>query len=403
MYNARIIQFENHQSAFEEMCKIDVDARAAAGLILKAQHVAMKLENVSSFDAIIIKQEMLSKGGETAVNRKVTNNSIDRSDILIMGTPAQYSKLVNKLKIYSESLKEIAAEIERLLNIFWNGDERIFKCRGFSLHMGEKTYVMGILNITPDSFSDGGKYDSTESAVRRAKEMVEQGADIIDVGGESTRPGHVPVEPEEEIKRVVPVIERLCAELDVPVSIDTSKAVVARAALEAGAHMVNDVWGLQRDAGMAETISGYNAGVIMMHNKDDKSYSDLMGEIIGYLNESVSIAEKSGISRSSMAIDPGIGFGKTIAHNIEVIRRLKELKTLDMPILLGTSRKSFIGNILNLPVDERVEGTAATVAIGIANGADIVRVHDVKEIVRLVKMTDAITRADIGDINTEGL
>ena len=275
---------------------------------------------------------------------------------------------------------------------------KFFECRGFRLPMGEKTYIMGILNITPDSFSDGGKYDNVELAVRRAKEMAREGAHIIDVGGESTRPGHTPVEPYEEIERVVPVIKRLCTELDVPVSIDTSKASVAKEALEAGAHIVNDVWGLRRDPEMAGIISKYNAGVIMMHNRNDKSYNDLMGEITEFLNESIIIAQRAGIPKACMAIDPGVGFGKTMEHNLEVIRRLKELKTLDLPILLGTSRKGFIGNILNLPVDQRVEGTAATVVIGIANGADIVRVHDIKEIARAAKVADAVCRAAGGAV-----
>lgn len=274
---------------------------------------------------------------------------------------------------------------------------KVFECRGFKLPMGEKTYIMGILNITPDSFSDGGKHYSVESAVRRAKEMVDEGAHIIDVGGESTRPGHLPVDPSEEMERVVPVIKRLCTELDVPVSIDTSKAAVAKEAMEAGAHIVNDVWGLQRDPEMAGIIAKYNASVIMMHNRNDRSYNDLMGEIIEFLNESINIAIRAGIPEACMVIDPGVGFGKTMEHNLAVIRRLGELKALKLPILLGTSRKSFIGNILNLPVEQRVEGTAATVAVGIANGADIVRVHDVREIARAAKMADALCRTADGN------
>jgi dihydropteroate synthase len=268
----------------------------------------------------------------------------------------------------------------------------IFECRGYKLPMGKKTYVMGILNITPDSFSDGGRYINPESAVKRAREMIEEGADIIDVGGESTRPGNETIDAVEEINRVVPVVELLLKEIDVPISVDTSKALVAEKVLNAGVHIINDVWGLQKEPKMAEVISKFGAGVIMMHNKHDKNYNDLMGDIIKFLKKSVQTAKEAGIGSQCMAIDPGIGFGKSLEQNLEVMKRLSELNSLDLPILLGTSRKSVIGNVLGLPVGERLEGTAATVALGIAYGVDIIRVHDVKEMTRVAKMTDAMVR-----------
>jgi len=268
----------------------------------------------------------------------------------------------------------------------------IYVCRDKRLEIGQKTYIMGILNITPDSFSDGGKYDSIEAAVRKAKEMVSEGADIIDVGGESTRPGYTFVESDEEIRRVVPVIERLTKEIDVPISIDTSKADVARKALEAGAHIVNDIWGMQLDTGMATVVGEFGAGVIVMHNKNGTDYVDMITEIKEFLQNSISIAQKAGLKSESICIDPGIGFGKNFDQNIEVMSRVKEFKALGYPVLLGTSRKSFIGKVLDLPVEDRVEGTAATVALGIAYGVDFVRVHDVGQISRTVKMTDAIVR-----------
>jgi dihydropteroate synthase len=272
------------------------------------------------------------------------------------------------------------------------GKPEFFRCGKYELPIGGKTYIMGILNVTPDSFSDGGRYNNIEAAVKRAEEMVAEGADIIDIGGESTRPGYEEVDPLEEISRVVPVVERLSAKLDVPLSVDTMKAVVAEKALQAGAHIVNDIWGLQRDPAMAEVVFKYGAGVILMHNREDKMYRDLMGDILKFLRDSVEIARKAGIERENMAVDPGIGFGKTLEHNLEVMRRLKDLEDLNLPVLLGTSRKSLIGNVLNLPVSERLEGTAATVALGIAGGVDIVRVHDVKEMARVAKMTDAVVR-----------
>ncbi|AEV70479.1 dihydropteroate synthase [Acetivibrio clariflavus] len=392
MINARLLFIENMSTAKEEIRKIGVDAVSIPWLSNKALFITMKIENVSTFAANIIKQEMLGKGGDVAVNRGVANFSISTSDILIMGTYSQYNKLIYKLEMQPGILKEIGEEIKRVLTGLDVGKPEYFECGKYKLPIGEKTYIMGILNVTPDSFYDGGKYNNIESAVKRAREMIENGADIIDVGGESTRPGHQPVEATEEINRVMPVIEVLAKEFNVPISVDTSKAIVAEKALKAGAHIVNDVWGLQKDAGMAEVVAKYGAGVVMMHNSDNCEYSDLMGDIIKFLRKSIEIAEKAGIRKENMVIDPGIGFGKNLDQNLEVMRRLKELSTLNLPVLLGTSRKSMIGNVLDLPVEERLEGTAATVTLGIAKGADFVRVHDVKEMARVVRMTDAMVR-----------
>ncbi|MFZ5985558.1 MAG: dihydropteroate synthase [Bacillota bacterium] len=392
MVNARVLYIDDMHTAKEEVRKIGVDASSMPWLSPKALFIAMKIENVSTFAANIIKQEMLGKGGDVAVNRGVANFSIDTSDILVMGTYSQYNRLLYKLGMQGGSLKEIGEEIQRILDGLDTGKPDCFECGRHKLPIGEKTYIMGILNVTPDSFSDGGQYIRLDSAVRRAKEMIEHGADIIDIGGESTRPGYEPVDALEEINRVVPVIERLSKEINVPVSVDTSKALVAEKALLAGASIVNDVWGLQKDPDIAEVVSKAGAGVVMMHNQDNKEYGDLMGDIIRFLRKSVEIGEKAGIRRESMVVDPGVGFGKTLEHNLEVMRRLKELKSLNLPVLLGTSRKSLIGNILELPVNERLEGTAATVTLGIAKGADIVRVHDVKEMTRVARMTDAMVR-----------
>lgn len=267
-----------------------------------------------------------------------------------------------------------------------------FQCRDLILPLKRKTYIMGILNVTPDSFSDGGRFNDVETAVRRAREMIVEGADIIDIGGESTRPGHVQVGVMDEINRVVPVIEKLSGQINIPISIDTSKAEVAEKALMAGAHIVNDVWGLQRDKAIAGVAARFGAGVVMMHNQETAVYTDLMSDIKVFLEKSIRIAEQAGIDRDRMIIDPGVGFGKTLEHNLEVIKRLSELETLKLPVLLGTSRKSMIGKVLNLPENDRVEGTAATVAIGITYGADFIRVHDVWQIARVVKMSDAIIR-----------
>lgn len=265
-----------------------------------------------------------------------------------------------------------------------------FDCRGYSLPIGEKTIVMGILNITPDSFSDGGNWLTVESALRHAKEMVADGADIIDVGGESTRPGACPVDAEEELRRVIPVISALVNEIDVPISIDSYKAETVEAALNAGVHMVNDIWGLQCDHDMAKIIHKYGVPVVLMHNSIDGSYSDIVSDIKRFLSKSVSIAVDHGISEDQIIVDPGIGFGKNSDENVTVLARLGELRDLGLPILIGTSRKAFIGRILDLPPGERVEGTIATAVLGAAAGADIVRVHDVKQVSRALKVADAI-------------
>ncbi len=277
------------------------------------------------------------------------------------------------------------------------------RCGNVEFRWGERTYVMGIINLSPDSFSGDGITD-VEAAVAQAHRFVGQGADILDIGGESTRPGSAPVSIDEEIKRVVPVIKQLASEVPIPLSIDTYKSEVARRALKAGATMVNDQWGLKRDPHLAELAAEWGVPLILMSNQRDKGgydagvqrdtayYEDLMAEVTSSLQKSLELALRLGVPRENVILDPGIGFGKTWQQDMEVIRRLEELKELGRPILIGPSRKSLIKMVLNLPADERVEGTAAVIAIGIAKGADIVRVHDVKEMARVCKMSDAIVR-----------
>lgn len=256
--------------------------------------------------------------------------------------------------------------------------------------LGERTYVMGILNVTPDSFSDGGKFNETDLAVQRVKEMIEEGADIIDVGGESTRPNFEAVGVEEEIKRVVPIIKAIKAEFDIPVSIDTYKAATAEAAINAGADIINDVWGFKKDSDMASVAAKYGVPCILMHNRESKPYKNLMEEVKEDLLESVKIALDAGVKKENIILDPGIGFAKTYEENLIVMKNLKEIKDLGYPVLLGTSRKSMIGNTLNLPVDQRVEGTLATTVMGIMAGCEFIRIHDVRENKRVCVMTDKI-------------
>jgi dihydropteroate synthase len=267
---------------------------------------------------------------------------------------------------------------------------------GRSLELGRRTAVMGILNVTPDSFSDGGRYTTVEAAVRQALRMAEEGADILDIGGESTRPGFARVDAEEELRRVLPAIRAVRRELPhMPISIDTYKAEVARQALAAGADIINDVWRLTADPDMPRVAAEFGCPVILMHNRERAEYDgDLIAEMVRDLQASIELAVRAGVDPGRIVLDPGIGFAKTYEHNLEVMRRLGELIGLlpDYPMLLATSRKSFIRTTLGLPVDDVVEGTAATVALGIVQGCDIVRVHDVKPIRRIADMTDAIVR-----------
>ena len=272
--------------------------------------------------------------------------------------------------------------------------------RGKSLTFGDSTHIMGVLNVTPDSFSDGGAYLNINTAITHAKTMVAEGATIIDIGGESSRPGAEPVPANVELERVLPVIQALVSEqLDVPISIDTTKAVVAKHALEAGAHFINDITALRGDTAMAQVAAEMEAGVILMHMKGtprtmqrSPHYKDVVKEVCKALENWINDASQNGIVPDRIIVDPGIGFGKTTEQNLQILKQLEEFKQLNKPILIGTSRKSFIGNLLELPVTERVEGTLATVCWAIAHGADIVRVHDVKATARVARMTDALYR-----------
>lgn len=255
------------------------------------------------------------------------------------------------------------------------------------------TYIMGILNVTPDSFSDGGKWNDLDAALFHTEEMIKDGADIIDVGGESTRPGYRMLSDGEEIARVVPVIDAIKERFDIPVSLDTYKSEVALAGLEAGADMINDIWGLKYDGAMAEVIAKVGAPCCLMHNRKEPDYRDYIKDLLGDLEETLEIAQRAGIPYKNICLDPGVGFGKTYENNLEIINRLDALHTFGLPILLGTSRKSVIGLTLDLPADQRLEGTLATTVIGVMKGVSFVRVHDVKENARAVKMAEAVKNA----------
>ena len=263
---------------------------------------------------------------------------------------------------------------------------------GDALTWGARTYVMGIINLTPDSFSGDGLGADVESAVELALRFQEEGADILDIGAESTRPGHEKISIDEELNRLMPSLEAVANRVDLPISVDTHKAAVAKRAVDAGAVIINDIWGLKAEPELAHVAADSGASLVLMHNQQGVQYHDLLPDIASSLQMSVNKAVESGVPQGNIIVDPGIGFGKTPDHNLEVLARLTELQRLCCPILVGSSRKSTIGMLLGLPADQRIEGTAATVTLAIAGGADIVRVHDVKEMVRVCRVTDAVVR-----------
>jgi len=270
--------------------------------------------------------------------------------------------------------------------------QELIQCGPYTLDSSKKTIIMGILNATPDSFSDGGKFNQVEIAVTRAKEMVENGADIIDIGGESTRPGFAAVTAEEELERVIPIIRAISEQVQVPISIDTYKAEVAKQAIEAGAHIINDVWGAKADEKMGQVAADYGVPIVLMHNRQDRNYKVFMRDVINDLYESIAIVKKAGVKDEQIILDPGIGFARDYNENLLTMQNLDTFVNLGYPVLLGTSRKSMIGQALDLPVHERMEGTGATICFGIQKGCHIVRVHDVKEMSRMAKMMDALMR-----------
>jgi dihydropteroate synthase len=412
-FNVRVLSLHSAAEIRAEMEKIGASPPGIKIMTPKATFRAVKLEGLTFAAANIIKQEMLARQGEVVTSRDVYSTKESVSDVLILGTLRQFEDLIRKLRLQPfKSLVRIASELEEALACFAGGQLKPLHIGGRLFNWGERTYIMGVVNVTPDSFSGDGLGDDVEQAVAQAERMVEDGADLIDVGGESTRPGSEPVTAEAELGRVLPVVEELSRRTDVPVSIDTYRSEVAREALEAGASLINDVWGLRMDPQLGQIAARYKVPVVLMHNRSRPKdatqterlggryqgveYDDLMGDIVRELRQSIDLALESGVERHLIIVDPGIGFGKTVEQNLRIMADLAQLKVLGRPILLGPSRKSFVGYTLDLPPEERVEGTAAAVAVGIANGADIVRVHDVKEMARVARMTDAMVRGQEG-------
>ncbi len=396
-HNPRVLSVRTTADLEREIARIGATASSVPYMAQKATFRVVRLERVPGQAANILKQEMLAKGGECAVSEQVSRFDPTPRPCILLGTMRQYRELLDTLIHQPFGLAELGKELQITLQRY-DSTPAPLVCHDRELPIGRRTLIMGIINVTPDSFSGDGVGKNVEAAVRQAERFVQEGADILDIGGESTRPGSAGVSAAEELERVMPCLEAISERTDIAISIDTSKPQVAQAALEAGAHIINDVNALRAE-GMVEVAAAWQAPVIIMHMRGtprdmqkNPVYDDFMTEVYEFLAGRVEEAVAGGIAESQIVIDPGFGFGKTVQHNLEMIRRLAEFRSLGRPVLIGPSRKSTIGKILDRPVQERMWGTAAVVAASILAGADIIRVHDVRQMREVATMTDAILR-----------
>jgi dihydropteroate synthase len=390
----RILSITQEKDLRQLMRRMNVDAYGIKIMLPKAQSFLLKVNALSNIAANILKQEMLSLGGDVAVSRGALTGKARKTDCLIMGSLAQLRSLSNKLTKQPFGLNNLARDLVLALKNYRRQKLSLDLGR-YRLNLGARSHIMGIVNTSPDSFSADGICGKWE-AVEYAEKLIREGADIIDVGGESSRPGARPVPLKVELARTIPVVKALVKKIKAPVSIDTCKTEVARQALDNGASLVNDITGL-RDIKTAKIISRYKAGAVIMHMRgnprsmqENPQYESLIDEISAYLAEALDRGIACGIAKEKIIIDPGIGFGKTPEHNLKILRRLKEFKVFGLPILVGTSRKAFIGKILNVPAAERVFGTVASCVVACENGANIVRVHDVKAVKQALLIKDRI-------------
>ncbi len=402
----RVIEIKDLEEAAGELAALNVHKGGIGIMAPKAVTRIIKISAIDSVALNILKQEMLSAGGDCAVSWDAFIRRNKNAEGMLIGTIAQIDKVCEKLEKQPFGLSALAQKIRAIEAVYARKD-LFLRAGKYKLNLGKRPHIMGVLNVTPDSFSDGGMFFDREYAVGRGLKMESEGADIIDIGGESTRPGAKPVSAMEECRRIIPVVKILVKRLRIPVSVDTSKSEVAGEALDAGAAIINDVTGLKRDRRIAKVAARHKAALILMHMKgsprtmqNDPRYKDLMSEMTGSLQNSAAIAEEAGVSGDRIVVDPGIGFGKTLEHNLKILKRLGELKSLGYPVMVGPSRKAFIGKISGAGTDGKVPpelgrafGTAAAVALAIKNGADIIRVHDVKEMRQVVEITEAISNA----------
>ena len=399
----RILQADNRQALTRFMQEIKVDPYGIKIMVPKGMAFLVKMNALSNISANILKQEMLSLGADAAIAKDALTGKVKKTDCLLMGNLAQLLRLNEKLKKQPFGLNRLAQELSLAIGNYQN-DKFTIKLGIYSLNFSRRPYIMGIVNLTPDSFSGDGLYKLSavsyqpSAAMDYVEKMVGDGADIIDIGGESSRPGGKSVSIKEELERTIPLIKNIAKKIKVPISIDTQKPEVARQALDNGAVMINDISGL-RNPKMRKVVARYKAAVVIMHMKGNPRtmqknpvYRSLIDEITAYLDTSIKLALEAGIAKDKIMIDPGLGFGKTVGHNLEIIKRLKEFKILGFPILIGPSRKSFIGKILNLEPKERIFGTVPACVLALENGANMVRVHDVKEVKQAITIEEAINK-----------
>jgi dihydropteroate synthase len=392
MYNPIFIYPKNETDAMNELMSVGAKIESIRRKRLIDNKTVIRVEDVPLKAAWQLKQTLLLKGQECIIHEDAEQLDAEQTDAILLGNPYGIKSAVNLLlESEMKDVTQLGAEIDRLLMAEeMKHQPWMIQFHDSTVDLNERTWIMGILNVTPDSFSDGGNFDSVERAVEHAQEMVQAGADIIDIGGESTRPGADKVTVEEELERVVPIIKAVREAVDVAISIDTYKAEVAKQAIEAGANIINDIWGAKADPQMAQVAADYQVPIILMHNREDKNYNHLMSDIARDLRDSIALVKDAGVKDENIILDPGIGFAKTYEDNLDVMSNLEVLTALGYPVILGTSRKSFIGRVLQTETNERMEGTGATTCLGIQKGCQLVRVHDVLENKRMAMMMDAM-------------
>jgi dihydropteroate synthase len=398
-YKIRALYVKTEEEGLKEFKRIgasDIGSRIMVGKIFP---LSLKIRGISPVAANILKQEMLARGGDVVTSRTSLTETEGKADIIIQGSVSSIKDLITKIKQQPFGLKTLSNELRVYLNrLNENKRAKELTIGKQKFNLDRDVLIMGILNVTPDSFYDGGYYFEKDKAFKRVETLVYEGADIIDVGGMSTRPGSLPVDIDDEIKRIIPVIEYINKNYNILISADTYRSETALRAIEAGAHMINDISGLSMDKNMADVVSKNDVSLVIMHIKgtpenmqENPEYENVIDEIYDYLEDKTNTAVGSGIKPGKIIVDPGIGFGKTTEHNLRIINKVSEFKMLGYPVLIGASRKSFIGNVLDLPVEERLEGSLAASICSVMGGANILRVHDIKETIRAVKIAKSIT------------
>lgn len=396
----RRLNWTGEQQAVRILKDIDVDPYGIEAMLPKMAHLNILIQRLPCKMGNIIKQEMLSVGADAAVARGSVACSVEATDVLLMATRKQIDRFIEKVSSQPFGLNHLAESLRQLLENI-STDQWMFRTSRREMVLGDRTRIMAILNVTPDSFSDGGSYGSHEEAIAAGLSLAAAGADMLDIGGESSRPGAETVPAEDELRRVIPVIEGLAGKIDIPLSVDTTKAVVAREALAAGAEIINDISAMRFDAQMPAVIASCGAAVVFMHmrgtpktmQQGDLNYASLMGEIIDFFRERLNAAQSAGIPAERIILDPGLGFGKSRGDNLKLLRHLAELSVLGRPVLTGPSRKSFLSHDGEAGPQDRLEGTLAAVTAAVMNGSHLIRVHDVAAVKRAAAIADAVIRA----------